>query len=98
MAEGLAYTFYTYSDAAVPRDERWKPTGLRDIFFADRTEAKRAVLAMRDDIAADPEMAWTVTNIEKVVTVPISHSNILLLLNNGLGAFIADYEVLETIV
>ncbi len=98
MAEGLAYTFYTYSDACVPLNERWKPTGLRDIFFADREEARRAVLAMRDDITADPDMEWTTTNIEKVVTVPISHSNILLLLNNGPGAFVAEYEVLETIV
>jgi len=98
LAEGLAYAFYTYSDAAVPRDERWKPTGLRDIYFADREEAKRAVQAMRDDLAADSEMEWTVTNIEKVVTVPISHSSILLLLNNGLGAIVADYKVLETIL
>ena len=98
MAEELAYTFYTYSDAAVPLNERWKPTGLRETFFADREAVKRAVLAMRDDIVADPEMEWTATNIEKVVTVPISPSNILLLLNNGLGAFIADHEVLETIV
>ncbi len=56
------------------------------------------MLAMRDDITADPDMEWTTTNIEKVVTVPISHSNILLLLNNGPGAFVAEYEVLETIV
>jgi len=98
LAEELAYTFYTYSDAAVPLNERWKPTGLREAFFADREAAKRAVLAMRNDIVADPEMEWTATNIEKVVTVPISHSNILLLLNNGLGAFVADYKVLETIV
>lgn len=97
MAEGLTYTFYTYSDAAVPLEDRWKPTGLRDIFFADREEAKRAVLAMRDDIAADPDMEWTSTNIEKVVTVPISHSSIMLLLNSGPGAFVADYEILETI-
>ncbi|MNW04563.1 hypothetical protein D3C71_2006710 [compost metagenome] len=97
VCEGLAYAFYTYSDAAVPLGERWKSTGLRDIFFADREGARRAALAMRDDIAADPDMEWTAKNIEKVVAVPLSHSNILLLLNNGPGAFVADYEVLETI-
>lgn len=97
LAEGLTYTFYTYSDAAVPLDERWKPTGLRDIFFADHEEARRAVLAMRDDIAADPDMEWTTTNIEKVVTVPICYTSVLKLLNEGPGAFIAALEVLETI-
>jgi len=97
LAEGLAYTFYTYCDATVPLTERWKPTGLRDIFFIDSEEAKRTVLAMRDDILADPEMEWATINIEKVVTVPISHSNLLLLLNEGPGAFVAEYEILETI-
>jgi hypothetical protein len=97
VAEGLAYTFYTYSDASVPLEERWTPTGLRDIFFADREEARRTVLSMREDFAADSDMEWTATNIEKVVTVPISQSNILSLLNNGPGAFVAHHEVLETI-
>lgn len=97
MAEELTYTFYTYSEAALPLEERWKPTGLRDIFFVDLEEARRTVLAMREDFAADPDMEWTSTKIEKVVTVPITHSNILLLLNSGPGAFVADYEILETI-
>lgn len=98
LAEGLAYTFYTYCDAGVPLEERWKPTGLRDIFFDDFEDVKRTVLAMRGDLATDPEMEWMPINIEKVVTVPISQSNILALLNDGPGAFVADYEVLETII
>jgi hypothetical protein len=97
LAEGLVFTFYTYADARVPLEERWKPTGLRDIFFDNYEEVKRAVLAMRDDIAADPEMVWEATNIEKVVTVPICYSSVLTLLNEGPGAFIAAHEVLETI-
>lgn len=97
MAEGLVYTFYTYSDAALPLRERWKPTGLRDIFFEDVEEAKRTVLKMRDDIFADPDMEWETTSIEKVVTVPICQSSILALLNDGPGAFIKHYEVLEII-
>jgi len=97
LAEGLTYTFYTYGDASVPLEERWKPTGLRDVFFADREEVKRAVLAMRDDILADPDMEWTTVNIEKVVTVPVCQSSIMAVLNNGPGAAIASYEVIETI-
>ncbi len=97
MAKGLVFPFFTYADARVPLEERWKPTGLRDIGFDSYEEVKRTVLAMRDDIAADPEMAWETTNIEKVVTVPICYSSVLTLLNEGPGAFIAAHEVLETI-
>jgi hypothetical protein len=95
--ERTTYTFYTYADAALPLIERWTPTGLRDIFFVDLEEARRAVLAMREDLAADPDIDWTATNIEKVVTVPISQASILALLNDGPRAFVADHEVLETI-
>lgn len=97
MAEGLVFTFYTYADARIPIEDRWKPTGLRDIFFDDREEVTRAVLAMRDDISADPDMEWAVTNIEKVVTVPVSQTNILALMNEGPGAFVAECEIVETI-
>lgn len=97
MAEGLVFTFYTYADARITREERWKPTGLRDIFFDNFEEVKRAVLAMRDDIAADPDMEWETTNIEKVETVPLCQSSVLALLNDGPGAFVGHYEVLETI-
>ncbi|WP_288971865.1 hypothetical protein [uncultured Mesorhizobium sp.] len=97
MAEGLVFTFYTYADARIPREERWKPTGLRDIFFDNYGDVKSAVLAMRDDIAADPDMEWETTNIEKVETIPISQSSILALLNGGPGALVDRYEVVETI-
>lgn len=97
LAEGLVFTFYTYGDARIPREERWKPTGLRDIFFNNYDDVKRTVLAMRDDIADDPDMEWETTNIEKVETIPICESSILALLNDGPGAFVDRYEVLETI-
>jgi len=97
LAEGLVFTFYTYADARIPREERWKPTGLRDIFFDNYDDVKSTVLAMRDDIAADPDMEWETTNIEKVETIPISQSSILALLNDGPGAFVDRYEVVETI-
>jgi hypothetical protein len=52
---------------------------------------------MHDDIAADPDMEWETTNIEKVETVPICQSSVLALLNDGPGAFVANYEIIETI-
>lgn len=52
---------------------------------------------MRDDITSDPEMEWPLMNLEKVVTVPISKTSILALLNDGLGAFVQTYEIIETV-
>lgn len=36
-------------------------------------------------------------NLEKVVTVPISKTSILTLLNEGLGAFVQIYEIIDTV-
>ncbi|MGO4317778.1 hypothetical protein [Agrobacterium sp. MCAB5] len=97
MAEDIVFTFYTYSNAGVPTEERWKPTGIPDTFFDSREEAQRTVLEMRDDVTSDPEMEWPVMNLEKVVTVPVNQASILALLNQGLGAFVQEYEVIECI-
>ncbi|MCR5942629.1 hypothetical protein FG152_17625 [Ochrobactrum sp. XJ1] len=97
MEQDTVFTFYTYSNAGTPAEERWKPTGIPDIFFDSREEAQRALLEMRDDIAADPEMKWPVMIVEKVITTPINKKSILALLNDGLGAFIQRYEIVESI-
>ncbi|QDG94450.1 hypothetical protein NIBR502774_18010 (plasmid) [Rhizobium sp. NIBRBAC000502774] len=97
MAQDVVLTFYTYSNAGVRAEERWKPTGIPDTFFDSHEKAQRALKEMRADIIADPEMEWPVMNIEKVVTVPINPASILALLNEGLDAFIQEYEVIESI-
>ncbi|MBO9195969.1 hypothetical protein J5277_17845 [Rhizobium sp. 16-449-1b] len=97
MAQDIAFTFYTYSNAGVTAEERWKPTGIPDVFFDSHEEAQRALKEMRADIVADPEMEWPVMNIEKIVTVPVNSESILALLNKGLGSFVQRYEVVESI-
>lgn len=97
MAEDIVFTFYTYSNAAIPFEKRWRPTGIRDDFFDSREKAESALLEMRDDITADPEMEWPLMNLEKVVTVPISKTSILALLNEGLGSFVQTYEIIDTV-
>ncbi|PZR84520.1 MAG: hypothetical protein DI537_32695 [Stutzerimonas stutzeri] len=97
MTHDIVFTFYTYSNAGVPSEERWKPTGIPDTFFDSREQAHRVLLEMRDDVTADPEMEWPVMNLEKVVTVPVSQASILALLNEGLSHFIQEYEIIESI-
>lgn len=97
MAETLSFTFYTYSQAGIPLEERWAQTGIPDIFFDDREQARRAVIGLRDDVTADPEVEWPTMILEKIETAPVTQSSVLALLNNGPGAFIASYDVIETI-
>ena len=49
LAEGLVFTFYTYADARIPLDERWKQTGLRDIFFVCGVPAPWVFRLQRSD-------------------------------------------------
>jgi|EndMetStandDraft_5_1072996.scaffolds.fasta_scaffold1465196_1 hypothetical protein len=97
LAEPLSFTFYTYSQAGIPLEERWARTGIPDIFFGDCEEAPRAVIALRDDVTADPEMEWPTMILEKIEIVPLTRSNVLALLNTGPGTFIASYDIIETI-
>ncbi|WP_244541420.1 hypothetical protein [Rhizobium tibeticum] len=90
------YTFYTYSVAGIPQEERWKPTGISDIFFESLEEARSAVIAMRDDVAADPEMGWATTVIEKMETIPLDQAAVIALLNHGPGRVVARCEIVET--
>lgn len=36
LAEDIVFTFYTYSNAAIPFETPWTPTGIPDIFFDSR--------------------------------------------------------------
>lgn len=90
-------TFFTYAMMVELGKERWKDRVMPGIFFDDADEARRKVLEVRDAMREDPEMEWTETCIEKVVTVPMTRAAVLALLNRGVEAIIQDYEIIETI-
>ncbi|QTG17093.1 hypothetical protein G6M86_27360 (plasmid) [Agrobacterium tumefaciens] len=89
-------TFYTYSVAGIPPEERWKPTGIADIFFDSLEEARIAVIALREDVVADPEMEWATTVVEKIETVPLNRAAVLAMLNHGPVGVVARCEIVET--
>jgi hypothetical protein len=91
-----SFTFYTYSVAGIPPEQRWKPTGISDIFFDNLEEARSAVIALREDVAADPEMGWATTVLEKMETIPLDRAAVLALLNHGPGGVVARCEIVET--
>ncbi|WP_225246069.1 hypothetical protein [Agrobacterium tomkonis] len=95
MKNPPSFTFYTYSVAGIPPEERWKPTGISDIFFDSLEEARSAVIALREDVAADPEMEWATTVLEKMETIPLDQAAVLALLNYGPGGVVARCEIVE---
>jgi hypothetical protein len=96
MTQGETFTFYTYS--RVNRDEdRWDYTGLPDFFFRDEDEAREALLELRRDVASDPEDTWPPMRLEKIETLTISRETIFALLNDGVGAFVKSYEIIDVI-
>lgn len=92
-----SFTFYTYSMISEMDEARWAYTGIRDIFFDTFEAAREAVLELRSDTESDPEMEWKPTRIEKIETLPVSGQTMLALLNDGVGAFVNKYEIIETI-
>ncbi len=91
-----SFTFYTYSVADSLPEERWKPTGISDIFFDSLEEARSAVITLREDVLGDPEMEWATTFVEKIETVPLDRAAVLALLNHGPGGVVARCEIVET--
>lgn len=91
-----SFTLYTYSVAGIPPEERWKPTGISDIFFDSIEQARSAVIALREDVVADPEMEWATTVLEKMETIPLDRAAVLALLNHGPGSVVARCEIVET--
>jgi hypothetical protein len=66
--------------------------GHPDIFFDSLEEARSALVALREDVAAE----WATTVLEKIETVPLDQTAILALLNRGPGGVVARCEIVET--
>lgn len=92
-----SFTLYTYSPSTEPESERWADPGVPDFFFDDIHAVREAVMTLRKDITSDPERDWPPMRIEKLETLPLSKQALLSLLNDGVGAFLKSYEVVEII-
>ncbi|WP_085044044.1 hypothetical protein [Ensifer aridi] len=96
MPEQESYIFYTSSRVDEVREDRWAYTGIPDLFYLDAESARRSVLEVREDVIAANE-EWSAIQIEKIETLPVSKETIFALLNDGIGAFVKNYEIIEVI-
>lgn len=97
MFEEQTYTFYSYARVDENRDDRWAYTGIPEIFFHDEDSAREALRELREDVASEPESSWPPMQLEKIETVPISKGSIFALLNDGVGAIVKNYEIIDII-
>lgn len=97
MSAEQSYTFYTYSRSDDSKNDRWAYTGVPDIFFDDADSARRALLEMRKEMTVDHGESWSPMRLEKIETLPITKETILALLNDGMGALLKSYEIIDVI-
>lgn len=91
------FVFYTSRLQGAMKENRWAHTGTSDIFYYSHEEARADVMAMLMDIAAEPEETPGVQLIERIETLPITKDTLLTLLNDGVGAVLKSYEIVETV-
>lgn len=97
MTQEQTYELYTYSVVHDPEEPRWAETGIPDIYFGSFEAARAEVARLRDDLEASDEEVLPRMRIEKIETLPVSKANLLTLLNEGMGAFLKSYEIVETV-
>ncbi|MCW0001554.1 hypothetical protein OE766_25370 [Pararhizobium sp. YC-54] len=97
MQTAPSLTLYTYTTTDDIGDDRWKDRALADHFFKDLETARRDLLEVRDQITTDGEPPFDAICLERIETVPMTEAAILALLNDGVGAIISRYEIIERI-
>ncbi len=97
MSASPSFTFFTYS-LVFPREEpRWRDDGCRDTFFATMENVREAVEEVRDEVSQDREQDVPSMHIERIETVPLTKDAVLALLNEGVGAIVKRYDIIETV-
>ncbi|MCO5153991.1 MULTISPECIES: hypothetical protein [unclassified Shinella] len=97
MSAEPSFTLYTYSPELQPVQARWCDDGIGDAFFGNAETARAAVAELRDAVADEPGHDWPPMRLERIETVPVTRDAFLALLNNGVGAIIKTYDIIETI-
>ncbi len=81
-----------------PSEEpRWKNDGIGDAFFASAHNARAAIIELRDAVAQEPDQVAPSMRLERIETVPITQEAMLALLNEGVGAIVKTYNIVEMI-
>jgi hypothetical protein len=97
MPASPSFIFYTYSPELHPVEPRWRDDGIGDAFFGNAETARAAIVALRGVVADEPGHDCPPMRLERIETVPVTRDAILALLNDGVGAIVKSYDIIETI-
>ncbi|PWI54352.1 hypothetical protein B5K03_09145 [Rhizobium phaseoli] len=86
-------TLYTFINKSAVGEDRWRETGIPEIFYEDVDEARRDMLEVHEEHSSGPDTFPLC--LEKVETIPMTKSAIMALLNHGVKAIIDRYEIIE---
>jgi hypothetical protein len=92
-----SFTLYTYSPELQRVEARWRDDGIGDAFFGNAEAARAAIVELRDAVAHEPGYDCPPMRLEQIDTVPVTKEAILALLNDGVGAIVKSYHIIETI-
>lgn len=92
---------YTYSKCSrMDGERRWRDDDTGFDVFDTFEEAKADLLGLRDDVTDGPDGPddiWSSMQIEKIEMLPMTRSNLLTLLNQGMEAVVLKAEIIEII-
>ena len=95
---GDGEVIYTYSKCSrMEGERRWRDDDTGFEVFDSFEEAKADLLGLRDDVVDDADDIWSPMQIEKIVMLPMTRSNLLTLLNQGMEAVVLKAEIIEII-
>lgn len=97
MSAAPSFTLFTYSPDVEPGEARWRDDGIADAFFGSAENARAAIVELREAVAEEPDHIWPPMRLERIETVPVTKDTILALLNDGVGAIVKAYDIIETI-
>lgn len=97
MSQGNSFTLYTYARVDPAREDRWAYTGILDFFFDNEESARQQLRELRADVEREAGYIWLPMQLEKIETLPVSRESVLALLNDGVGAFVKNYEIIEVV-
>lgn len=97
MSASPSFTFYTYSPDVEPVELRWRNDDIGDAFFGSVETARAAVDELRRAVAQEPGHECPPMRLERIGTVPVTNEVMLALLNDGVGAIVKSYDIIETI-
>lgn len=97
MTQNPSFVFYTFANVETVEEPRWKDTGIPETFYETLEDARSEVAALRADLMAGEHDEVPPMQIERIETLPMSKANVLTLLNDGVGACLKSYEIVEVV-